>query len=68
MALIPRQEAGTAAKDKSLRDIGRAAGLTAAVLAAGVATSALAIDIDLAVAGALVAAGAVWTRRPSSRA
>ncbi|KAK9843475.1 hypothetical protein WJX81_004522 [Elliptochloris bilobata] len=51
-------KAGAGGNGKALRDMGRAAGLAAAVVAAGVATSALAIDVDLAVAGALVAAGA----------
>ncbi len=51
-------QGGAAGSDKAMRDMGRAAGLAAAVVAAGVATSALAIDMDLAVTGALVAAGA----------
>ena len=53
-----RVQADAAGNAKALWDVGRAAGLAAAVVAAGVATSALAIDLDLAVAGALVAAGA----------
>ena len=52
-------QAGAAGGARALRDVGRATGLAAAVVAAGVATSALAIDVDLAVAGALVAAGAM---------